>query len=131
VLATLRRALQADERIGYALVFGSVARGTSHAGSDLDVAVAGAGGRRLTTLELGDVASRLETATGRPVDVVALEDAPPGLAYRIFRDGTLILERDRAALVARKARAILEYLDFQPIEELCAKGVLAAARRGR
>ncbi len=36
--------------------------------------------------------------------------------------------RDRGALVSRKARAILEYLDFRPVEELCASGVLAAAR---
>jgi hypothetical protein len=37
---------------------------------------------------------------------------------------------DRAQ-AARKARAILEYLDFQPIEELFARGVLDAAAHGR
>jgi hypothetical protein len=41
------------------------------------------------------------------------------------------VERDRAALVARKARVILDYLDFKPVEELCAAGVLRAAARGR
>ena len=30
-----------------------------------------------------------------------------------------------------KARAILEYLDFKPIEDLCTRGVLAAATRDR
>jgi len=34
-------------------------------------------------------------------------------------------------MVERKTRAILEYLDFQPIEELCARGALAAAAHGR
>ena len=34
-----------------------------------------------------------------------------------------------AALVARKTRAILDYLDFKPVEDLCAAGVLRAAAR--
>ena len=60
-----------------------------------------------------------------------MDDAEAPLAYRIFRDGRVFLERDHAALVARKAQAILQYLDFKPVEELCAEGVLrAAARRG-
>lgn len=130
-MEALKRALEADPRVGYAVVFGSVARGVSHAGSDLDVAVAGTGGRRLSALDLGDIASRLEAAAGRPVDVLDLEEAPPALAYRIFRDGRVLVERDRARLTERRARAILEYLDFQPIEALCARGVLAAAGRGR
>jgi hypothetical protein len=65
------------------------------------------------------------------VDLVLLDEAPSPLAYRAFRDGQVVLERDHAALVARKARAILQYLDFKPIEELCASGVLRAASRGR
>ena len=77
------------------------------------------------------LAARLEEAAGRPVDLVLLDEAPPALAYRIFRDGQAIAVRDPSALAARKARAILEYLDFQPIEELCARGALAAASRGR
>ena len=53
----------------------------------------------------------------------------PGLAYRVFRDGVAVLVRDRSALVERKARAILEYLDFRPVEEASSKAVLA--RRSR
>jgi hypothetical protein len=60
---------------------------------------------------------------------VTLEDAPPGLAFRIFRDGVVIVQQDRAAMVPRKARASLEYLDFEPVEAECARGVLAAASR--
>jgi predicted nucleotidyltransferase len=131
MLDALRGALEGDQRIAYALVFGSRARGRSHAESDVDVALGLADGMRPTALELGEIGSRLEAAVGRPVDLVLLDEAPPGLAYRVFRDGQIILERDRRALVDRKARAILEYLDFRPIEELLARGVLAAASRGR
>jgi hypothetical protein len=76
--------------------------------------------------------ARLESAAGRAVDLVLLDEAPAPLAYRIFRDGRVLVERDHAALVARKARALLDYLDFRPVEERCAAGVLrAAAARGR
>ena len=56
---------------------------------------------------------------------------PPGLAYRVFRDGVAVLARDRAMLVERKARAILEYLDFQPIEEAFSEAVLAETAHPR
>ena len=65
------------------------------------------------------------------MDLILLDEAPPSIAYRAFRDGQVVVERDRAALAARKAQAILEYLDFKPIEERCAAGVLRAAAGGR
>lgn len=129
MLEALRRVLESEPRVAYALLFGSGARGTLRSESDLDIAVGLASGLPMTALELGDLASRLETAAGRPIDLVLLEDASPGLAYRAFKDGRLLFERDRRALVKRKTRAILEYLDFKPVEDLCSRGVLAA--RGR
>ena len=81
---------------------------------------------------LGGLAARLESAAARRVDLVLLDEAPAPLAYRIFRDGRLIGERDHAALMARKARVLLEYLDFKPVEERCApESLRAAAARGR
>ena len=122
----LKSALETDPRIAYALVFGSAAKGTARPDSDLDVAI-GTGAASLDLIALGGLAARLEAAAGRRVDLVLLEEAPAGLAYRIFRDGLVIVARDQAALAARRARATLEYLDFRPVEELCARGVLAAA----
>ena len=130
-MEALKRALAEDSLLAYALVFGSTARGTAHGHSDVDIAIGLPEGRRLTALQLGDLVSRLEKAAGRSVDVVDLEDAPPGLAYRIFRDGQILVEKDRSRLVARRARAILEYLDFKPVEDEFARGVLAASSRGR
>jgi predicted nucleotidyltransferase len=130
VMDALRQVLAEDPRIEYALVFGSLARGTAHAGSDLDVAVGVKSSTRIGALELGDLLARLERAAGRSVDLVVLDEAPPGLAYRIFRDGRVIVEKNHRALVERKTRAILEYLDFRPIETLAARGVIAAAAHG-
>lgn len=130
VIQALRRILASDPRIAYALVFGSTARGDASEHSDCDVAVGLAKGVRLSSLEIGRLVAHLEEAAGRSVDLVLLDEAPPGLAYRIFRDGRPIEVRDGDAMTERKVRAILEYLDFQPIEALCARGVLDK-RHGR
>ncbi|MBM4441230.1 MAG: nucleotidyltransferase domain-containing protein [Candidatus Rokubacteria bacterium] len=127
----LRRVLEAEPGVAYALLFGSTARGTSHAGSDVDVAVGLAATARRDVSALGGLVARLESAMGRSIDLVLLDEAPPALAYRVFRDGEVLIERDRRAFVARKVRAILDYLDFKPVEERCAAGVLRAAARGR
>jgi len=70
-------------------------------------------------------APELEAGAGRPVHLVPLDEAKPELAYRTFGDGQPIVVCDRAALVQRKARAMLEHLDFQPVETLLAEGVFA------
>jgi predicted nucleotidyltransferase len=132
MLDALRRALEAEPEVINAVLFGSRARGSARPDSDVDVAVELAAGAARDALGLGGLAARLESAVGRPISMVLLDEAPPPLAYRIFRDGRVLIERDRAALVARKTRAILDYLDFKPVEDLCAAGVLrAAAARGR
>jgi predicted nucleotidyltransferase len=130
VIESLRSVLGDDARVAYALVFGSRARGEVHGGSDTDIAVGLVAGTTLSAPEVGDLISRLEAAAGGRVDLVLLDEARPGLAYRIFRDGKVIVEKDRAALVARRARAILEYLDFKPVEETFTRAVLQAGHRG-
>lgn len=125
----IRDVLLREPRIAYALVFGSAARGSAHAHSDVDVAIGTIA--PLDVHELGALIGDLEAAAGRPVDLVSLDDAGPALAYRVFRDGVVIVERDRPALVKRKTKAILDYLDFKPIEDILVRGALEAARRGR
>jgi predicted nucleotidyltransferase len=130
VIERLRPVLEADARIAYAILFGSRGRGSAHERSDTDLGVGLSRGARLSAAEIGDLVSRLESATGGTVDLVLLDEAGPGLAYRAFRDGRVVFERDRSALVERKARAILEYLDFRPVEEAFTRAVLGAGHRG-
>jgi len=132
MLEVLRRALEAEPDVVNALLFGSRARGTERPDSDVDIAVELTAGAAPDVQSLGALVARLESAAGRPVGLVLLDEAPAPLAYRIFRDGHVLVERDHATLVARKARAILDYLDFKPVEERCAAGVLrVAAALGR
>jgi predicted nucleotidyltransferase len=66
------------------LVFGSVATGTIHEHSDLDVALDGPWARALeATGEVFSAAGRM----GFEPDIVLLERAPPSLRERILRDG--------------------------------------------
>ena len=131
-METLRKALVDDPRISYALLFGSSARGTAHEGSDLDVAIAFREGVTMEPRVLGGLVAALESAAGgRQIDLLLIDEAPPPVAFRAFRDGVVLVENDHQALAARKARAILEYLDFRPFEELAARGVLSAAAHGR
>lgn len=123
--ASVRFALADMPHAAFAIVFGSMARGTSHAGSDLDIALGFTGGYRPTVREIGVIVSGLEEATGHTVDLLDLDSAPPGLAYRVFRDGKEVWVHDRRALVARKARAILEYLDFEPLERAFSEATLS------
>lgn len=130
MIERLRSILESDPRVAYAILFGSRARERAHDRSDTDVAIGLVRGARLSTKEIGDLVSRLEAAAQGPVDLVLLDEATPGLAYRVFRDGRVLLERDREAFVSRKARAILEYLDFKPVEDTFTRAVLQAGRRG-
>jgi predicted nucleotidyltransferase len=118
----VREVLEVSPRVAYGLIFGSQARGTAHAQSDLDVAIGVA--------ERGELVSRLESATGHAVDVVIVHETSIPVAFRIFREGTEVFIRDRKALVDQKARTIVQYLDFKPIHDRCVAGALKAAARG-
>jgi predicted nucleotidyltransferase len=130
MIEALRAVLESNPLVSYALLFGSAARGGTHPHSDVDIAIGTQVGHDPTLEELGALGAALEKAARTQVDVVLLHEAPPGLAYRIFRDGRLIFVRDVAGLKARRSRAVLDYLDFQPVETLCTEGVLKA-RHGR
>jgi predicted nucleotidyltransferase len=125
----LREVLAAEPKVAFAILFGSAARGTDHPQSDVDVGIGVTS--PLSIHEFGDLVAKLESAAGRDVDLVLLETAPPAIAFRVFRDGVVLMQRDRSALAHRKARAVVEYLDFKPIEDVCVRGALNAARRGR
>ena len=123
-VAAMARVLDADPRIAYGLVFGSAVRGDAHAASDLDVAIGLAPAVEFDALAVGRLVSDLEHVSGRTVDLALLNEAPPALSYRVFRDGLVVFVRDRPALVERRVRAILDYLDFRPVEAAFVRGIL-------
>lgn len=99
--------------VAFAYLYGSWAKGTGGEGSDVDVAVHfgtdrhGESGERAGSADRSGTVDRREAALelegtlerelGRPVQVVVLEDAPPGLAHNVLDTGRLVACRDDAA----------------------------------
>ena len=98
---------RADVRLAY--LFGSVARGQARADSDLDVGVVFS--PIPSPAELDRLATDLEAAAGRRVDLVVLNAAPPLLAHEALRAGRLIVCRDEDERVRFHTRAVARYLD--------------------
>jgi predicted nucleotidyltransferase len=67
---------------GRVILFGSLALGTFHAGSDIDLAVGG-----LTERELARLERELSTLAGIAVELVNLDIASPGIRRHIDRRG--------------------------------------------
>lgn len=99
-----------------AYIFGSRARGTARATSDLDVAILRARptARGFQGLPL-DLETQLEAALGLPVQVVDLAAAPADLVHRVLRDGRLVVDRDPARRIAFEVQRRNEYFDLLPI----------------
>jgi predicted nucleotidyltransferase len=97
-------------------LFGSTARGTARAGSDVDVAVlfVALPARTLNGPRLV-IEGELERALGTRVDLVALNDAPVDLRARVLRDGRLLVERNPSARIAFEVRTRNEAFDLEPI----------------
>jgi len=109
-IGILKDILAADRRVRLAVVFGSTARDTERSGSDLDVGVLVE-----PDCESGpplDVV--LSRATGRPVDLVHLDAAPPLLRFEVARDGVVLVERVPHAWADFRARAMTDWWDWAP-----------------
>ena len=115
VADAVRRVVEADERIVTAYLFGSYGRGTPGSGSDIDLAVLF---REKVEPQLGgplaELRDALERATGIPCDVIDAEQAPVDLVKRIFRDGELLLDRDKSKRIRFEVAKRNEYWDLLP-----------------
>lgn len=114
------------DEVNAVYIFGSAACGRQTKASDIDIAV------------LVDVAKLKKKSFNalrnkyyidsphlsmRPLDIVILNTAPPFLKHRIIKTGKVIFGRDKKKRVRFAADAILEYLDYKPIEDICLKAV--------
>lgn len=101
-----------------AYLFGSVARGTAQARSDVDVAILLAGDppRTLAGLSL-DLEGDLEHKLRLPVQLIVLNRADPDLIHRVLRDGKLLVDRDRSKRIRFEVKARNEFFDLQPFLE--------------
>ncbi len=135
----LARMIQAAlEGTGDALVaaflFGSHAAGRAHRESDVDVGVLldrRAFPEARPRFERGlELSSRLQAALGTPrVDLVVLNDAPPGLGRHVVTSGHCLLDRDPEATHAFVRDVQLRAADLEPFLRWTREIKLAALAR--
>jgi len=102
--------------VAAAYLFGSVARGTSRATSDVDVGVLLAREPAATLADLPmDLEGDLERLLSVPTQVVVLNRAPADLVHRVLRDGKLVVDRNPSARIAFEVRARNEFFDLKPV----------------
>jgi predicted nucleotidyltransferase len=126
VCAALRRALEPRRELSFACLHGSFAAGEAFRDIDLAVWVEPAAlgdfrGWRYASALAGD----LERATGMPVDVQVLNDAPLAFRYHALR-GHPLLVRDRDFFDDLRARTWDDYFDFRPFARQYLREVLGA-----
>ena len=110
--------------VRFAILFGSsVARGPD-AARDIDVALSF--DAAVSLMDLGALAAVLETAVGKSVDLVDVENASTLLRWEIVRGGRVVAARDKARLLEFLARVPLEYADLKPYLDREAEGLRRA-----
>ncbi|UCH80617.1 MAG: nucleotidyltransferase domain-containing protein [Nitrospiraceae bacterium] len=113
-------------------LFGSSVKGNRTDDSDIDIAVL-IDDRRLKSRNYDNLKKEYYRASPtfslRPVDIVILNTASPYLKHRILKTGEILFDRNRKLRVNFTTKAIIEYIDFRPIEEIFNKAVANRFRR--
>lgn len=117
-----------------AYLFGSQARQQPHRESDIDVAVLFDARVHRTAKERFEaglvLSSRLQAGLGTPrLDLVVLNDAPPGLARRIVTTGGRLMCADASADLAFVRDAQIRAADIEPFLRRTRQVKLAALAR--
>lgn len=95
LLSGLRRALRTERDVRLAVLYGSMARGDSDAGSDLDLLVSRSDDN--DSWATGQLSGRLAGIVDREVDIARLdrvEASTPLLLARVLDEGRVIVDRD-------------------------------------
>lgn len=117
--ATLRGWLEARPEVRFAYLFGSRARGTAHAGSDIDVAVY-LDPPASDPLAMARLSVELARALRMDPDLVDVRDLREGSVlfnFQVVRDGRCLLECDHRERIAFETRSAGAYYDFLPVLE--------------
>lgn len=113
IVQQVRDVLAAEERIAFAVLFGSAARGALRASSDIDLAVRFAEDAQSQGWELGGIIAALEEALGRRVDLVDLKVTDSAVLGMEIARGVLV-KGSTEEWVSLKVRAFRTWRDWGP-----------------
>lgn len=121
----LRQSISSLPEVKLAVLFGSTARGQAEPRSDVDLGV-------LLDPNTREVRSKVESelwrATGRTVDLIFLEKAPPLLRFEIARDGVLLYQEEGHLWTDFKTKAMLDWWDWEPIAKRIEEALIQRLR---
>ncbi len=105
----------ASAAVSAVYLFGSQARGTARADSDVDIGVLypRAPAPTLSAQPFLDEANLAELLL-LPVQIIVMNTAPVDLIHRILMDKRLLVERDKAHRIRFEVQARNEYFDLLP-----------------
>jgi predicted nucleotidyltransferase len=103
-----------SEECVYALLFGSLARGTSKEYSDIDIAIKFKKGDDYLNKTLR-IMSKLSIKLNIDVDVIPLNISDTIIKYEIYSNGILVFCKDYNEYIDDHINAIDEYLDFEHV----------------
>jgi len=115
-------------------IFGSAGKGKTTGESDIDIAVLideSKLKRRNFELLKRKYYAVSPTFSLRSVDIVILNTATPFLKHQILKTGRILFDKNRDLRVRFTERAITEYLDYKPIEDIYLKAVAKRFREKR
>ncbi len=116
IIEQLERFLEKREEIQFAILFGSIAKGTSNKLSDVDIAVMLAPDFKDSSpygYQATLTADLMQELKRNDVDVVILNEAPILLKYEIMRYGDFIHIRDKQARIQFQVDTLNQYEDFK------------------
>lgn len=120
---------QENPEIRVALLFGSLAKGKARPESDVDIAVSK--GRPLDKEERKAIIIALAEITGRPIDLIDLEDARGLILKKSLTEGIPLIPSDPATLEKLLKRMVYDEEDFAPLINHLKKERIAAFINGK
>jgi len=107
--------LRGEKRVSVAYLFGSYAKKTRTADSDIDIAVLLSETPKKMLECYLHLVNELSKILGNEVDLIILNASPPVLKYQVIKYGKIVYSKDEGTRIAFEARAQSEYLDFRRI----------------
>lgn len=103
--------------LDFIVLFGSRAKGSAIAGSDIDFGVH-RNVRRIGFSETVDLYRELSFILGDNVDIADLASAGPLLRYEVAHDGQVVYRRNKRLYSEFVIKACRDYYDFEPYFKL-------------
>ncbi len=98
------------------LLFGSYARGTQNAGSDIDIAIKSV--KKISKKEIFDIRLGLEEITKKEVDLINLDTINDDFRYEILMNGKILYCENQLRFELYKLDMCQEYFDLNESRQI-------------